>query len=105
MSFPVIIYTTFPNRDEAVSLAELLLEKHSIACANVLGDGESYFRWKEEIQCETETIMLLKTMDEKVDETVELIQQKHSYDCPAIAVLPIINGYSPFLEWIKAETN
>ena len=32
-----LIYITAPNRDEALSLARVLVEERLVACANVLG--------------------------------------------------------------------
>ena len=27
----------------------------------------------------------------------------HSYDCPCIVSLPVLDGFPPFLDWVQAE--
>ncbi|NOQ20006.1 MAG: divalent cation tolerance protein CutA, partial [Desulfobacterales bacterium] len=31
------------------------------------------------------------------------VKSLHSYDCPCIVSLPVLDGYPPFLDWVHAE--
>ncbi|MEZ5670078.1 MAG: divalent cation tolerance protein CutA [Alphaproteobacteria bacterium] len=45
-----------------------------------------------------------KTVAARVTALVETIRSLHSYDCPAVSVLPIENGNPACLDRIAAET-
>jgi periplasmic divalent cation tolerance protein len=101
---PLFVYATFPNHDVAAAIAESLLKKKLIACANILPQIRSLYMWKGKMQDEGEVVMILKTTSERYDELEEAIVKAHPYDVPAIVALPIEAGHAPFLEWIADET-
>lgn len=101
-----LLYTTWPDAESAESAAEALLAEGLIACANILGEARSVFRWKGEVQRETETIALFKTSAAKAERTAARIADLHPYDEPAVLNLSVDpSGSAPaFLAWIAAET-
>jgi len=101
---PVMIYITTPNREEAISLAQRALEARLAACANVLERMHSLYWWQGKIEESEETALLLKTHHRHTQALTQLIRQHHSYDCPAILVIPISDGNPDYLSWIAAET-
>jgi len=34
---------------------------------------------------------------------VARVKELHSYDVPCIEALPVIGGFAPYLDWIRAE--
>ncbi|NBO19039.1 MAG: divalent-cation tolerance protein CutA, partial [Proteobacteria bacterium] len=40
------VYSTFPNKEEALSVCGKLLEERLIACANLLPEMTAVYRWQ-----------------------------------------------------------
>lgn len=104
MSNPTILYITAGSRDEAVSLGRALVEARLAACANVLPEITSVFRWDGAVQEEGEFALLVKTRQDRIDDVVARVNELHSYDCPCVVALPVAGGNPEFLEWIVKET-
>jgi len=99
----IIIYATFANKDEAKKIANHLLEKKLIACAN-FSTTESCFVWKGERQEVHETLALLKTKNENWEKVKEEIKQLHSYDTPCIIKIEA-EANKEFEGWINSNSS
>ncbi|MBC7907856.1 MAG: divalent-cation tolerance protein CutA [Rhodospirillaceae bacterium] len=99
-----LIYITVPNRDDALSLARILVEERLVACANVLGSITSVYWWDGKVNEEAEVALIAKTRATLVDAVIARVKQAHSYDCPCVVSLPIETGNPAFLQWVSAET-
>lgn len=101
-----LLYTTWPDIRSAEDAAEVLLSEHLIACANILGEARSIYRWNGALERSHETIVLFKTSAAKAEVARTRIAQLHPYDEPAILDLVVgAAASSPgFLSWINAET-
>jgi periplasmic divalent cation tolerance protein len=64
----------------------------------------SLYWWNGEIQDNREVILIAKTRESLVPELIEKVKSMHSYECPCIVSLPILDGNLGFLDWIAAET-
>ena len=100
-----ILYVTVGNVEEARLIARTMVEERLVACANLLPPVESFFWWEGKVQSEPETVLILKTTEEKTSEATERIKALHSYSCPCVIALPVVGGNVDFLDWIKAETS
>ena len=98
------IYITASSVDEARSIGKELVSSRVAACANIIDNINSIYWWDGEIQDDTEAILILKTRDSLVPELIEKVKSIHSYDCPCIVSLPILEGNKPFLDWVYNET-
>ncbi len=99
-----LIYMTAPSEEEATRIGTELVGQRLAACANILGTSKSAFWWHGAVQSESETVMILKTSDKKIDLLMSTAQELHSYDCPAISAFEIKKGNPEFLNWISKET-
>jgi periplasmic divalent cation tolerance protein len=97
------IYMTSGSKAEAQKIGKALVESRLAACVNILDNMQSIYRWEQEIQQDTEVVLIAKTTDSLVSELIEKVKALHSYDCPCIVSLPILDGYRPFLNWIHEE--
>ncbi len=97
------VYMTAGSKAEAQKIAKALVEYRLAACVNILENMQSIYRWEEEIQEDTEVVLIAKTTESLVSELIEKVKSLHSYDCPCIVSLPILDGYPPFLNWIHDE--
>jgi periplasmic divalent cation tolerance protein len=91
------------DNELTLRLGTTLVESRLAACVNILDNMQSIYRWKQEIQQDTEVVLIAKTTASLVSRLIEKVKTLHSYDCPCIVSLPISDGYPPFLDWIQAE--
>jgi periplasmic divalent cation tolerance protein len=99
-----LLYVTASSPAEAENIATVLVEQKLVACANILSQSTSIFWWEEKVAKENETVFILKTKANLVDQTIQKIVELHSYDCPAVVVLNIEDGNPNFLNWIDKNT-
>ncbi len=97
----LIVLTTTPNAEEAEILATKIIGEKLAACVQVLPPMKSFYFWKNEIQTETEYLLLIKTLAEKYDALETFIEANHSYDVPEIVALPAGNVSAKYLSWMK----
>ncbi len=99
----VLLYMTAADDAEARALASRLVESRLVACVNILGAIQSLFHWQG-VQNEGEVALVAKTRAELVPTINTRLQAWHSYDCPCLIALPIVDGNPAFLDWIATET-
>ncbi|MFC1950943.1 divalent-cation tolerance protein CutA [Chloroflexota bacterium] len=100
----IVIFITTAGEQEAQSIANLLLEKRLIACANIVPKISSMFLWQGVLESEAECMLILKTKHSLLRDVVEAVKPVHSYDVPEIIALPVIGGNQDYLNWINEET-
>jgi len=99
-----LIYITAGSLDEARAIGKELVSHRLAACANIIDNINSIYWWDGEIQDDREVILLAKTKQSLVPELIERVKSLHSYECPCIVSLPILDGNKPFLDWVFDET-
>ena len=100
----VFVYTTYPAIVEAEQAGTVLLEAQLAACVNILPGMISLYRWKGAVERGEETVMIVKTRASLAQAVAEKVREMHSYDTPAILVIPIESVDSDYLAWLTAET-
>lgn len=98
------IYVTAASEDEAETIALKVVEERLAACANVLGPTRSFYYWQGKLERGNEFTLLLKSTQSLENRLISRIRELHSYECPAIIVLPVLGGNDAFLDWVRAET-
>jgi periplasmic divalent cation tolerance protein len=98
------IYITAGSMDEAKKIGRELISNRLAACINIIDNMHSLYWWEDDIQDEREVILIAKTMESLVSELIDKVKSMHSYDCPCIMSLPILDGNKAFLEWIAGQT-
>ena len=98
-----LVYTTAGSTEEAKAIGKELVRSRLAACINIIENMNSLYMWEGEIQDDREVIMIAKTTKERVPELIEKVKSLHSYSCPCILSLPVLDGNNAFLEWIAEE--
>ncbi len=104
MERAVFVYTTYPSIVEAEEAGRALIEQHLAACVNILPGMISHYRWQGTIERAEEVVMLIKTRGSLAEEVRAQVKARHSYETPAILVLPIESVDQAYLAWMMAET-
>lgn len=106
LAMPVaVIFSTFPNADKAAEIARMLVDERLAACVNLVPGARSIYRWQGQLCDEVETLAIVKTTTERVDELTARLVSLHPYEVPEVIAVPISAGYAPYLAWIAAETD
>ena len=100
----VQVLTTVGNQDEARRIADALIERRLAACVHIVGPVESFYRWQGKIEDANEAVMIVKTRMSLAEKVTAGVKSGHSYETPAVLVLPILGGSQPYIDWILAET-
>lgn len=99
-----IVYITTDSNEEAEIIGRNLVSKKLAACVNIIGSMKSIYHWQGKIESADEVIIIAKTKKALVNELIENVKILHSYKCPCIVAVPIIDGNEDFLKWIRDET-
>ena len=95
-----IIISTFPNKDSAKAVAELLVESRLAACVQLL-PIESIYIWQDKVCDENEVMLLIKSKTEQFDKISAVIRENHTYEVPEIIKILITDGLPEYLKWIE----
>jgi periplasmic divalent cation tolerance protein len=104
MERAVFVYTTYPSLVEAEGIGRTLVERRLAACVNILPGMVSHYWWEGEIQRGEEVVMIIKTRASLAEAVRAAVKELHSYETPAILVIPIESVDKTYLGWILAET-
>ncbi|MCA9042259.1 MAG: divalent-cation tolerance protein CutA [Planctomycetaceae bacterium] len=99
-----VVYVTVPNQKEAESLAQTAVNERLAACANIIPQIKSVYRWEGETHMDQESLLLFKTTQARVPELMDRIQELHSYEVPCITSWPLTEIHPDYLQWIQQST-
>jgi periplasmic divalent cation tolerance protein len=96
------LYVTAPV-DDAADIARTVVEERLAACVNRLA-CESTYRWEGEVVEERETVLLVKTSDERVDALVDRVVDLHPHDVPCVERFDSTDSLDAFAGWVDEST-
>ncbi len=99
-----MIYLTAGSREEALKIARTLVDEKLVACANVMGEATSIYRWQGKVEEAAETVVIAKTRKDLADKVLARVKVIHSYDVPCAVAYDMAAGLPAYLAWIDAET-
>ncbi len=105
MEQALLVFTNVPELVTAQLLARKLVESRLAACINIMPAVQSIYRWQGQIDEATEVTLLIKTTHLQYDQLQQAIVDIHPYELPEIIATPIVAAYTPYLNWIAAETS
>lgn len=100
----ILVYMTFPDEETALRTGRAFLEQRLVACVNIMPQAKSMYWWADEIQQETEVVMLAKTVSDLFEGLKACVLGLHPYEVPCIVSLALDQGHEPFLRWIDEQT-
>jgi periplasmic divalent cation tolerance protein len=104
MDRPLLVYTTFPDVDSALSIGEGLIRDGLIACINVLPGMKSVYAWKGAIEQGQEAVGILKTRKGLQDQVHQALKARHPYETPVVLFIEPTGADAATLQWLLAET-
>jgi periplasmic divalent cation tolerance protein len=104
MDRAVFVYTTFPGLVEAEAAAKVIVEKRWAACANILPGMISHYWWQGKVERAEEAVAIFKTRASLAENVRAAIRELHTYEVPAISVIPLESVDRDYLEWLLDST-
>jgi len=101
----IFVYTTFPTEEDAAAVARRVIEKRLASCANIFPKGRSFYNWDGKVQDVSETVMIVKTMQNQWDKVRAEIAENHPYEIPCITAIPMLAANKAFLTWMEEQVS
>ena len=100
----VVVWTTIGAAADGKKLASALVDERLAACVNVLGEMDSVYRWKGQVESDRERQLFIKTTAARLPELQARLNEMHEYELPEFLVLPVAGGSEAYLAWIREAT-
>ena len=100
-----MVLVTAPDIDTARRIASAILTERLAACANLVPGIESHYWWEGKLESSGEVLMVLKTTRDALESLERCVLAGHPYQVPEFVVLPITNGSSTYLDWLRTEVH
>jgi periplasmic divalent cation tolerance protein len=97
---PVIVLTTVGAAFDAGALARELVEQRLAACVNVIPQIQSVYRWQGRIESDAEQLLLIKTVEERVDALQSALMARHPDEVPEFVIMRMDDVRGPWREWL-----
>ncbi len=97
------VFTTVATREDARRIAQALVERGLVACAQ-LSDIESVYRWDGITQQEPEVRLMLKTCAARYQAVEAALRALHPYELPAIFAIPVSAASADYAAWVTLNS-
>ena len=101
MPEPIVVLVTCGSEEEALKIANALVEGYLAACVSLVSPIRSIYRWEGKIWDEKEWLLIIKTQKERFEELEKKVKSVHSYSVPEIISFPVGEGSLPYLNWLE----
>lgn len=96
----LVIYCACPDAATAERIARTLVEERLAACVNIVPGATSVYHWRGAIQCDPETLLIIKSNAARYPALEARVQELHPYEVPEIIALPMQQGAAGYLAWL-----
>jgi periplasmic divalent cation tolerance protein len=98
------VYSTFPDKDSALNVARVLIDKKLAACVNIYPPMTSVYMWDAKREEAAEFGAFIKTRRALAEAAIAAAWDLHPYTVPCFVVLPIEAGNPDYLAWVREQT-
>ncbi len=99
----ILVLSTAEKLELAQEIGIALVEAGEAACVNIVPGIRSIYRWEGKLCNEKEVLLLIKSSKEKFEKIRNTIHRLHSYEVPEIIALPLSDGDSTYLAWLRSS--
>ena len=96
----LVVLITVPE-DQAREMARTLVRERLAGCVNVLPATFSVYSWENEVSEDTESLLLVKTTQERYPALEARVRQMHPYEVPEIVALSVGQTLPQFAAWLE----
>ncbi len=88
--------------EEAEKLGSYIIESKMGACVD-FWPIKSCYNWEGSFQCKSQAMLLVTTLESRLDPVTKLLNEKHTYSVPMIAGVDIRRINHDYKEWMTKE--
>lgn len=99
-----MVYVTTSDENEAVKIGEKLVSLKLAACVNVFDKIKSFCWWEGKLQKDEEAVLIIKTKESLLPELKKTVKELHSYSCPCIEAIPVVDANDDYADWVIGQT-
>jgi periplasmic divalent cation tolerance protein len=99
----IVVLCSCPTADSAADISHKLVEEGLAACINIIDGVQSIYLWDDHIQDEKETLLIIKTGEDRYSKLESRLEELHPYDVPEIVALPVSRGLPGYLKWVNSD--
>jgi len=98
-----MLHVMFSSCPAAVAdaIARGLVERRVAACVSALPGAISTYRWQGEVQCEAETLLVIKVAEEQLQACMTTLAELHPYEVPEVIAWPAPHVAATYLAWAQ----
>ena len=97
----VIVFSSCSSENSASALSERIIESGLAGCIKILPVKISIYMWKGKLIKEPEVLLMIKTLENKVEQLKHFILEHHEYETPEFSVVPVSKVNENYLVWIE----
>jgi periplasmic divalent cation tolerance protein len=95
-----VVFMTAPAQDVAEDVVRTLVGERLAACGNIVPGITSIYRWKGEVQRDSEVLVILKTGAATLDAMIRRAAELHPYEVPELLAVDVARGFEPYVQWV-----
>jgi len=99
-----VVLVTCANQAQGESIARSLVGERLAACVNLVGGIRSIYRWRDQLEDDRETLLLVKTRTQLLGRLERRVRELHTYEVPEVVALRIHRSSRPYLDWLLDAT-
>jgi periplasmic divalent cation tolerance protein len=100
----MLVLCTFPDIEIARKIGSGIIAEGLAACVNLVPQVESIYRWKGEMQSETEVLAIFKLCTDHFPALESVLAERHPYEVPEIIGLAADAVSRGYLDWVLGQT-
>src|SRR5205085_3555368 len=95
-----IVLSTVGTNDNAVALAQTLVDRRLAACVNIVDRISSVYRWQDAVCEEGEKLPIIQTVASKLPELQAAFPELHPYEVPEFVVVRVDSLSEGYGAWL-----
>jgi len=99
-----ICFVTAGNENNAMKIANILVEKRLAPCVSVIPSLKSVYRWQGKVEKSDEFLLIIKSRKTLSKDIIQTVRENHTYTVPEVVFMDIAAGNEEYLDWMGANT-
>ena len=105
LSDVVMVLTTVADDERAEALARRLVDERLAACVNLCPSMLSVYRWKGQVERDTERQMVIKTTRLRLPALQKRLNELHPYELPEFVVVSPAVISDAYANWVRQSVS
>ena len=100
----LVVNCTFPDHEIGWRISRAAVVNGLAACATLIPEAKSIYRWKGQTETANETAVTFKTTEDRFAALRTFVLKEHPYEVPELIAWPVSDGSPEYLAWVEAST-